>query len=104
MLGEGAHSFALRRARFLVPENDTASPAEGAPLSVSALDRGWEMLAAAASDEAAAISLRFALKLPPAVASKVDRVSDPEARDRAWSLFRRIATEVLNEGEARCFA
>jgi len=105
-LGEDAHVFALRRGRMIVPESDTV-PINGATsLAAHALDAGWQMVVTAAFDERPAVQRRMALKLPPdvaqSIAAKVSTASD--AREKAWSRLRKITSEVLTEGELKCFS
>jgi len=103
-LGERAHAFALRRARMIVPENETILPTQGINLTDHVLNLGWQMVIHAAYDEEKAIRKRFALKLPLAVQEKAHGATAPELRDRAWSRVRQISREVLTQGEMKCFA
>lgn len=103
-LGEEAHSFALRRARLIVPEAETLNLDPGAVLSQHVLTAGWNLLAAAAGDEAEGIRRRLSLKLPPAVQEKINWTTEPDQRDCAWKRVRQISREVLTAGETKCFA
>jgi hypothetical protein len=102
--GEDAHSFALRRARFIVPEIDAVLPESDKPLYDNAIELGWNLLTSAACDEADSIQKRFMLKLPLAIAKKTPRSVPQDIRERAWNRIRKISTEVLTEGETKCFA
>ncbi len=103
-LGEDAYSFALRRARLLVSQNDAAISVAGEPLVDHAINMGWNLLATAASDDADCVQQRFMLKLPPAIAKKTVRPVETELRARAWGLIRKITPAALSEGESKCFA
>lgn len=103
-IGEDAYSFALRRARLLVAQNEALVPQAGEPLVPQVIEAGWNLLATAASDDAGSVQQRLMLKLPPAVAKKTVRPVDPELRTRAWSLIRKISPAVFTEGEFKCFA
>ncbi|GEP43729.1 SctK family type III secretion system sorting platform protein [Brevifollis gellanilyticus] len=102
--GEDAHSFALRRARFIIPESDAVLPESDKPLYDNAMELGWNLLTSAACDEADPIQQRFVLKLPMAVAERTLRRVPQDIRERAWNRIRKISTEVLTEGETKCFA
>lgn len=102
--GEDAYAFALRRARFIVSDSDVAKPESGVPLYNYATELGWNMLSSAACDEAEPIQQRFLLKLPPAIAKKTMRRVPQEVRQTAWTRIRKISSEVLTEGEMKCFA
>ncbi|MDH4454806.1 MAG: SctK family type III secretion system sorting platform protein [Verrucomicrobiota bacterium] len=102
--GEDAHSFALRRARFIVPETDAILPESDKPLYDNALELGWNLLTSAACDESDPIQQRFVLKLPTAVAEKTLLRVQQDVREHAWNRIRKISAEVLTEGETKCFA
>ncbi len=102
--GEDAHSFALRRARFIVPESDAVLPESDKSLYDHAMELGWNLLTSAACDEADPIQQRFMLKLPVAIAEKTLLRVPQDVRERAWNRIRKISTEVLTEGETKCFA
>ena len=104
MLGEDAHAFAMRRARFIVPQQETVSPVAGQSLGAFALSQGWGMLLRAAMHDSEALSRRLALKLPTdALDLLPDTVSD-EQRHLDWTRVQKISKEVLTEGELKCFA
>jgi len=103
-IGEDAYSFALRRARLLVAQDDTLVPQADEPLVPQVIEAGWNLLATAASDDADSVQQRLMLKLPPEVAKKTVRPVDPGLRTRAWSLIRKICPAVFTEGESKCFA
>ena len=105
-LGEEAHVFALRRGRMVVPESDTAPTTGTTSLAAHALDTGWRMVATAGHDERPAVQRRIALKLPPDVAQSITgKVPAPsEMREKAWQRLRKIAPEVLTEGELKCLS
>lgn len=103
-LGEDAHAFALRRARLLIPESEALLPPPAKPLAAHAVEIGWNLVTSAAFDEAEPVQRRFSLKLPPTVAQRMAKTVASEARERAWSRVRKITTEVLTEGETKCFA
>ncbi|TDU70700.1 YOP protein translocation protein K (YscK) [Prosthecobacter fusiformis] len=103
-IGEDAHAFALRRARFIVPENEAILPKQETSLIDHVMDIGWNVLASSSGDESGAIRERLALKLPLQVAKKVTWHVTPELRDQAWNRVRQISREVLTVGESKCFA
>lgn len=103
-LGEEAYSFALRRARMLVPQQESLVSAASESLVDHVISTGWNLLATAASDDADSVQQRFMLKLPPAVAEKTVRPVEATLRARAWGLIRKISPAALTEGESKCFA
>lgn len=103
-LGEEAHAFALRGARFIVPEKDAILPEGDTPIHQHVKDLGWNLITSAACDDADPVQQRFVLKLPSAVASKLIQRVPVEVRERAWNRIRKISAEVLTEGEMKCFA
>jgi|GEM_PF-1735514 len=103
-LGEDAYAFSLRRARFIVPENEVILPNQETSITDHVMDVGWNVLASSTGDESDAIRERLSLKLPLQVAKKVRWRVTPELREQAWSRVRQISREVLTAGESKCFA
>ncbi len=103
-LGDDAYTFALRRGRMLLPENEAAPLTSGAPLAAQSLRNGWCLLAAALDGEDEHITRRWRLKLPPADRENLSRPAESGTRERAWQRVRQISPHVLTEGEWKCFA
>ncbi len=101
-LGEEAHRFALRRARLIIPQAETLQLEDGKRLDEQAIAAGWGMVLDALVDEDPAISQRIQLKLPDS--APVMSAKDKEVQNKAWKRLRKIAADVLTEGEMKCFA
>jgi len=101
-LGEEAHRFALRRAQLIVPQETALALEEGQMLHEQALGAGWNLLLDAMADDDLAVSQRIRLKLPPSAPALP--TTNGERQALAWKRLRKIAPDVLTEGELKCFA
>jgi hypothetical protein len=104
-LGEDAHSFAMRRGRMVIQEDEAAKAGSStASLATRCLQAGWELVITALANDPESLRQRLKLKLPSGdLATPVGDVS-PETRERAWQHIRKIGPDVFSEGELKCFA